>query len=82
MSYDRFRVSTVRLGLGTVDANRVLHLAFRNDELLGCCSSTLQPPWTPRRFARRVSARWFWGISVGVWLAVWLGEGGERGMEV
>jgi len=29
-------------------ANRVLHLAYRNGKLLGCCSSTLQPPWTPR----------------------------------
>ncbi|CAJ1375109.1 unnamed protein product [Effrenium voratum] len=38
-----------RLAMGDdEDANRVLHLAFRNDELLGCCSSTLQPPWTPR----------------------------------
>ena len=26
----------------------MLHLAYRNGKLLGCCSSTLQPPWTPR----------------------------------
>mmetsp|Transcript_30112 Transcript_30112/g.69542 ORF Transcript_30112/g.69542 Transcript_30112/m.69542 type:complete len:261 (-) Transcript_30112:19-801(-) len=30
------------------DANRVLHLAFRGSTLVGCCSSTLQPPWTSR----------------------------------
>ena len=28
-------------------ANRVLHLAFRNDRLVGCISSTYSPPWTP-----------------------------------
>eukprot|EP00966_Prymnesium_polylepis_P148247 3424522-Prymnesium_polylepis.1 len=28
-------------------ANRVLHLAFRGERLVGCCSSTFQPPWTP-----------------------------------
>jgi GNAT superfamily N-acetyltransferase len=28
-------------------ANRVLHLAWRGDTLVGCCSSTFQPPWTP-----------------------------------
>jgi GNAT superfamily N-acetyltransferase len=27
-------------------ANRVLHLAWRGGELVGACSSTLQPPWT------------------------------------
>ncbi|CAK9044392.1 unnamed protein product [Durusdinium trenchii] len=38
-----------RLAMGDDEgANRVLHLAFRNGKLLGCCSSTLQPPWTPR----------------------------------
>ncbi|CAE8632188.1 unnamed protein product [Polarella glacialis] len=26
--------------------NRVLHLAFRQGKVVGCCSSTLQPPWT------------------------------------
>eukprot|EP00438_Fugacium_kawagutii_P008310 Skav206333 [mRNA] locus=scaffold1420:308203:314882:- [translate_table: standard] len=31
-----------------VGANRVLHVAYRQGQLLGCCSSTLQPPWTPR----------------------------------
>ena len=28
-------------------ANRVLHLAFRDGSLVGCASSTFQPPWTP-----------------------------------
>eukprot|EP00434_Breviolum_minutum_P016305 symbB.v1.2.014367.t1/scaffold1022.1/size143637/5 len=38
-----------RLAMGDDEgANRVLHLAYRNGKLLGCCSSTLQPPWTPR----------------------------------
>ncbi|CAE7324606.1 unnamed protein product [Symbiodinium sp. CCMP2456] len=38
-----------RLAMGDdEDANRVLHLAFRGKQLVGCCSSTLQPPWTPR----------------------------------
>ena len=38
-----------RLAMGDDDdPNRVLHLAFREGQLLGCCSSTLQPPWTPR----------------------------------
>ena len=38
-----------RLAMGDeAEANRVLHLAFREGQLLGCCSSTLQPPWTPR----------------------------------
>ena len=27
--------------------NRVLHLAWMNEELVGCCSSTIQAPWTP-----------------------------------
>ena len=26
--------------------NRVLHLAYRGDTLVGCCSSTVQPGWT------------------------------------
>lgn len=26
--------------------NRVLHLAWRGDVVVGCCSSTIQPPWT------------------------------------
>jgi GNAT superfamily N-acetyltransferase len=38
-----------RLGMGDdgLRANRVLHLAWRGDTLLGACSSTFQPPWTP-----------------------------------
>lgn len=38
-----------RLAMGDdgVAANRVLHLAYRGEELVGCCSSTFQPPWTP-----------------------------------
>ena len=38
-----------RLAMGDAGlrANRVLHLAWRGDELLGACSSTYQPPWTP-----------------------------------
>ena len=28
-------------------ANRVLHLAFKGDELVGCASSTFSPGWTP-----------------------------------
>ena len=36
-----------RLAKWSQGANRVLHLAFREGQLLGCCSSTLQPPWTP-----------------------------------
>eukprot|EP00966_Prymnesium_polylepis_P165014 3815239-Prymnesium_polylepis.2 len=42
-----------RLGMGDAGsrANRVLHLAWRNGKdgeafLVGCCSSTVQPPWT------------------------------------
>ena len=27
--------------------NRVLHLAYRDGELVGACSSTVQPAWTP-----------------------------------
>ena len=37
-----------RLAMGDAGprANRVLHLAFQDAELVGCCSSTFQPPWT------------------------------------
>eukprot|EP00928_Gymnodinium_smaydae_P018211 TRINITY_DN16932_c0_g1_i1.p1 TRINITY_DN16932_c0_g1~~TRINITY_DN16932_c0_g1_i1.p1 ORF type:complete len:332 (+),score=98.22 TRINITY_DN16932_c0_g1_i1:166-1161(+) len=28
-------------------ANRVLHLAFQGNDLVGCCSSTFDPGWTP-----------------------------------
>mmetsp|Transcript_39581 Transcript_39581/g.83052 ORF Transcript_39581/g.83052 Transcript_39581/m.83052 type:complete len:464 (+) Transcript_39581:299-1690(+) len=36
-----------RLSMGDAGprANRVLHLAYRGDELVGCCSSTKQLPW-------------------------------------
>ncbi|KAL1512231.1 hypothetical protein AB1Y20_005493 [Prymnesium parvum] len=50
-SYRRTSVGDVlhRLSMGDAGprANRVLHLAFRGAELVGCCSSTFQPPWTP-----------------------------------
>lgn len=38
-----------RLAMGDagVRANRVLHLAFIDGELVGCASSTFQPGWTP-----------------------------------
>ena len=34
-----------RLRQGDDALNRVLHLARRNGELVGCCSSTIQAPW-------------------------------------
>eukprot|EP00419_Tripos_fusus_P045454 CAMPEP_0172818516 /NCGR_PEP_ID=MMETSP1075-20121228/13975_1 /TAXON_ID=2916 /ORGANISM="Ceratium fusus, Strain PA161109" /LENGTH=143 /DNA_ID=CAMNT_0013658887 /DNA_START=150 /DNA_END=578 /DNA_ORIENTATION=- len=39
-----------RLAMGDAgsEANRVLHMAFCGEVLVGCMSSTLQPPWTPR----------------------------------
>ena len=43
----RGRRGNGRLATCPRGANRVLHLAFREGHLLGCCSSTLQPPWTP-----------------------------------
>ena len=38
-----------RLGMGDAgeNANRVLHVAWRGDALVGCCSSTKQVPWCP-----------------------------------
>ena len=36
-------------------ANRVLHLAHRGEQLVGACSSTYQPPWTPE-------GRGHWGL--------------------
>ena len=38
-----------RLAMGDAGilSNRVLHLVFTDAELVGCCSSTYQPPWTP-----------------------------------
>mmetsp|Transcript_68058 Transcript_68058/g.127097 ORF Transcript_68058/g.127097 Transcript_68058/m.127097 type:complete len:247 (-) Transcript_68058:199-939(-) len=47
--YCRFSESEVRrrLAMGdSNDANRVLHVAFLSGKVVGCCSSTLQPPWT------------------------------------
>ncbi|OLQ06587.1 Dynein regulatory complex protein 1 [Symbiodinium microadriaticum] len=38
--------SRVAMGDGGGCANRVLHLAFRDSQLVGCCSSTIQPPFT------------------------------------
>ncbi|CAK8999705.1 5'-cyclic phosphodiesterase 9A [Durusdinium trenchii] len=35
------------MGDGGPSANRVLHLAFKGDELVGCASSTFSPGWTP-----------------------------------
>mmetsp|Transcript_64101 Transcript_64101/g.181990 ORF Transcript_64101/g.181990 Transcript_64101/m.181990 type:complete len:215 (-) Transcript_64101:249-893(-) len=35
-----------RIALSNKGTNRVLHLAYRGDTLVGCCSSTIQPPWT------------------------------------
>ena len=50
-SYERVSTGDVinRLEMGDAGAraNRVLHLAFRGETLVGCCSSTYQPPWTP-----------------------------------
>ena len=40
-------VSRLQMGDAGPRANRVLHLAFRGETLVGCCSSTYQPPWTP-----------------------------------
>ena len=41
----------LEMGDAGARANRVLHLAFRGEgderKLVGCCSSTFQPPWTP-----------------------------------
>ena len=35
-----------RLNRGDAARNRVLHVAFRDGTLVGCCSSTLHTPWT------------------------------------
>ena len=37
----------LRMGDAGARANRVLHLAYRESQLVGACSSTYQPPWTP-----------------------------------
>eukprot|EP00927_Polykrikos_kofoidii_P052710 TRINITY_DN46631_c0_g1_i1.p1 TRINITY_DN46631_c0_g1~~TRINITY_DN46631_c0_g1_i1.p1 ORF type:complete len:208 (-),score=32.53 TRINITY_DN46631_c0_g1_i1:175-798(-) len=53
-SYGRSRLSErevrdrLRGGDESLNPNRVLHLAFRCDELVGCVSSTFQPPWTSK----------------------------------
>eukprot|EP00403_Amphidinium_massartii_P029435 CAMPEP_0178397428 /NCGR_PEP_ID=MMETSP0689_2-20121128/14240_1 /TAXON_ID=160604 /ORGANISM="Amphidinium massartii, Strain CS-259" /LENGTH=128 /DNA_ID=CAMNT_0020018135 /DNA_START=144 /DNA_END=527 /DNA_ORIENTATION=+ len=47
--YCRFSEGEVRRRLAMGDAsdpNRVLHVAFIAGTVVGCCSSTLQPPWT------------------------------------
>merc|ERR1712187_131738 len=36
----------IALGDGGSCANRVLHIAWRCSTPVGCCSSTIQPPWT------------------------------------
>merc|ERR1711907_292763 len=43
-------VRRLRMGDDGIQANRVLHLAFKKDDgtLVGCMSSTFQPPWTER----------------------------------
>eukprot|EP00658_Telonema_sp_P-2_P060892 TRINITY_DN4967_c0_g1_i5.p2 TRINITY_DN4967_c0_g1~~TRINITY_DN4967_c0_g1_i5.p2 ORF type:complete len:171 (+),score=28.59 TRINITY_DN4967_c0_g1_i5:149-661(+) len=50
-SYERVDAPEVRQRLAMGDdgpfANRVLLLGFVHDELIGCISSTYQPPWTP-----------------------------------
>eukprot|EP00929_Paragymnodinium_shiwhaense_P001400 TRINITY_DN101631_c0_g1_i1.p1 TRINITY_DN101631_c0_g1~~TRINITY_DN101631_c0_g1_i1.p1 ORF type:complete len:231 (+),score=52.30 TRINITY_DN101631_c0_g1_i1:52-744(+) len=49
-AYGTYRVDEYemqeRIAASDSGRNRVLHLAFRGDVLVGCCSSTLQPPWT------------------------------------
>lgn len=45
---DRYdAVDRLEMGDGGPSANRVLHLAFKGDELVGCASSTFSPGWTP-----------------------------------
>ena len=75
--YPRLGESETRQRLSMGDAgngaNRVLHLAFRLDEngaavLVGCCSSTVQPPWTERgcgHWGLLVCGRPFQGSGVG-----------------
>ena len=52
-SYGYQRVSSgeihQRLSMGDAGeaANRVLHVAYREGVLVGCCSSTIQTPWCP-----------------------------------
>jgi ribosomal protein S18 acetylase RimI-like enzyme len=39
-------VQRLRMGDDGLDANRVLHLAYKDKVLVGCASSTFQPGWT------------------------------------
>ena len=39
-------VNRLQMGDDGARANRVLHLAWRGERLVGACSSTYQPPWT------------------------------------
>ena len=57
--YNRLSPDEVRyrLAMGDSPTNRVLHLAWRGDELVGCCSSTRQTPWCP-------SGCGHWGLLV------------------
>mmetsp|Transcript_1713 Transcript_1713/g.5516 ORF Transcript_1713/g.5516 Transcript_1713/m.5516 type:complete len:291 (+) Transcript_1713:105-977(+) len=40
-------LNRLQMGDAGPRANRVLHLAFRGQELVGCASSTFSPGWTP-----------------------------------
>ena len=58
--YNRLSGAEVRGRLAMGDdphPNRVLHVASRGGTIVGCCSSTLQPPWTP-------SGCGHWGLLV------------------
>ena len=58
--YNRLSGAEVRGRLAMGDdphPNRVLHVASRGGTIVGCCSSTLQPPWTPSRCGH-------WGLLV------------------
>lgn len=39
-------IDRLQMGDEGIRANRVLHLAYKDDVLVGACSSTFQPPWT------------------------------------
>ena len=48
--YHNFPISSqpgLEMGDAGPQANRVLHLAFKGDDLVGCASSTFSPGWTP-----------------------------------
>ena len=58
--YNRLSGAEVRGRMAMGDdphPNRVLHVASRGGTIVGCCSSTLQPPWTPSRCGH-------WGLLV------------------